>query len=185
MSKASVSFGAKTHPTEESYEYGTEEVQVHLTYDFGDDAEDYQGPEVGRDELGEIAEQLLNEAKIKVYGELGIEFSINEAGAVVRQGRAQVVAQAFGGASTPGVQIQAGEDRANIPAPAGAPAAASSEPGTWEHLVASFGEYYDNRLDKRSPNGPDFKHKKSGKGLWLKGKYGDAPDWVFDRLNGA
>ena len=51
MSKASVSFGAKTHPTEESYEYGTEEVQVHLTYDFGDDAEDYLDKDTGGGEF--------------------------------------------------------------------------------------------------------------------------------------
>ena len=70
---------------------------------------------------------------------------------------------------------------------------ATAAPGTggskadneWMALFNSPGDFYDNRQDKRSPNGPDFKHKQSGDGLWLNGKFGPAPQWVLDRLQGG
>ncbi len=69
------------------------------------------------------------------------------------------------------------------PAPAAAP---GSDDALWRDLFENFGEWYDNRLDKKSANGPDFKSKKIvdpknpkyKAGLWLK----DAPDWAKPNL---
>ena len=43
------------------------------------------------------------------------------------------------------------------------------------------GEVWDNRGNKKNPNGPDLKHKDTGEGLWLGGRY-PAPQWVLDRM---
>ncbi len=51
----------------------------------------------------------------------------------------------------------------------------------WQHLVDNFGDYYDNRENKRNPNGPDFKHKQNGTALWLN----TAPQFALDFLNGG
>ncbi|KAL7588395.1 hypothetical protein Lser_V15G38144 [Lactuca serriola] len=49
---------------------------------------------------------------------------------------------------------------------------------SWKHLVENPGNWWDNRLDKKSENSPDFKNKDSGKVLWLD----SAPDWVLSSL---
>jgi hypothetical protein len=55
----------------------------------------------------------------------------------------------------------------------------------WMALFNNPSGFYDNRQDKKSPGAPDFKNKQSGDGLWLNGKFGSAPQWVFDRLQGG
>lgn len=55
----------------------------------------------------------------------------------------------------------------------------------WMALFSNPKGFYDNRQDKKSPQGPDFKNKDTGDGLWLNGKYGPAPQWVLDRLQGG
>src|SRR5690606_5592134 len=59
----------------------------------------------------------------------------------------------------------------------------SKKDRAWQDYFANPGNYYDNRYDKRSPAAPDFKHKQTGEGLWLGGKY-PAPQWVLDRFAG-
>nr|GEU63856.1 protein OSB2, chloroplastic-like [Tanacetum cinerariifolium] len=49
---------------------------------------------------------------------------------------------------------------------------------SWKHLVENPSSWWDNRVDKKNPNGPDFKHKDSRKGLWLV----DAPAWAVSSL---
>ncbi|KAL6519390.1 hypothetical protein OROGR_018710 [Orobanche gracilis] len=49
---------------------------------------------------------------------------------------------------------------------------------TWKDLVENPYKWWDNRLGKRNPRSPDFKHKETGEGLWLS----DSPDWVLSRL---
>ncbi|XP_026663291.1 protein OSB2, chloroplastic-like isoform X2 [Phoenix dactylifera] len=49
----------------------------------------------------------------------------------------------------------------------------------WRSLVDSPSKWWDNRSSKLKPNYPDFKHKDTGKGLWL-GSY--TPQWVLQRL---
>lgn len=44
----------------------------------------------------------------------------------------------------------------------------------WKDLVQNFNKWWDNRVDKRNPRGPDFKHKDTGEVLWLS----SAPAWA-------
>ncbi|KAH9795894.1 protein OSB2 [Citrus sinensis] len=48
----------------------------------------------------------------------------------------------------------------------------------WKDLVENPDKWWDNRLDKKSEKGPDFKHKETGKPLWL--NY--SPAWVTSQL---
>ncbi|KAL6496259.1 hypothetical protein OROGR_029517 [Orobanche gracilis] len=49
---------------------------------------------------------------------------------------------------------------------------------TWKDLVENPYKWWDNRLGKRNPRSPDFKHKETGEGLWLN----DSPDWALSKL---
>ncbi|KAI3447616.1 hypothetical protein Pfo_004281 [Paulownia fortunei] len=49
---------------------------------------------------------------------------------------------------------------------------------SWKNLVENPNKWWDNRLDKRNPKAPDFKHKETGEGLWLS----ESPDWALSRL---
>ncbi|XP_010478544.1 PREDICTED: protein OSB4, chloroplastic-like [Camelina sativa] len=49
---------------------------------------------------------------------------------------------------------------------------------SWKDLVGNMSNWWDNRLNKRNPKAPDFKHKETGVGLWLN----DSPSWVLERL---
>ena len=55
----------------------------------------------------------------------------------------------------------------------------------WMELFNNPSGFYDNRTSKRTPNSPDFRAKQGETALWLNGKYGPAPQWVFDRLQGG
>jgi hypothetical protein len=44
----------------------------------------------------------------------------------------------------------------------------------WSELSENPGNFWDNRAKKFNPKSPDFKHKQSGKGLWLE----SMPTWV-------
>lgn len=71
------------------------------------------------------------------------------------------------------------------PAPIpGATGGNGKKDAAWQAFFADPSAYYDNRVNKRNPNGPDFKHKQSGEGLWLGGQY-PAPAWVLQRLGVA
>ncbi|XP_052183846.1 protein OSB2, chloroplastic-like isoform X2 [Diospyros lotus] len=48
----------------------------------------------------------------------------------------------------------------------------------WKNLVDNPDRWWDNRMNKVNVKAPDFKHKDTGKGLWLS----NSPDWVLDRL---
>ncbi|MED6148545.1 hypothetical protein PIB30_054108 [Stylosanthes scabra] len=48
----------------------------------------------------------------------------------------------------------------------------------WNDLVNNPTKWWDNRIDKRNPKAPDFKHKETGEGLWLN----NAPSWVSSKL---
>ncbi|KAM0912314.1 hypothetical protein ACQ4PT_012981 [Festuca glaucescens] len=49
----------------------------------------------------------------------------------------------------------------------------------WQDLVDNPQKWWDNRIDKRSPKAPDFKHKDTGEAIWLNTK---TPSWVTDAL---
>lgn len=50
----------------------------------------------------------------------------------------------------------------------------------WALFFGDPSSYWDNRLSKRAPRAPDFKHKTSGEGLWISSR--DTPAWVEGRL---
>ncbi|GER43478.1 organellar single-stranded DNA binding protein 3 [Striga asiatica] len=49
---------------------------------------------------------------------------------------------------------------------------------SWKSLVENPNKWWDNRLGKKNPRSPDFKHKETGEGLWLR----DVPEWALSRL---
>nr|KYP60349.1 hypothetical protein KK1_015804 [Cajanus cajan] len=49
---------------------------------------------------------------------------------------------------------------------------------SWNDLVQNPSKWWDNRLDKRNEKAPDFKHKETGKVLWLN----NSPSWVLSKL---
>lgn len=49
----------------------------------------------------------------------------------------------------------------------------------WRSLVENPKDWWDNRLDKKNPKAPDFKHKTSGEVLWLSKS---TPEWVLSAL---
>ncbi|TQD98442.1 hypothetical protein C1H46_016043 [Malus baccata] len=49
---------------------------------------------------------------------------------------------------------------------------------SWKNLVENPDKWWDNRLNKRNPKAPDFKHKETGEGLWLD----SSPAWAQPKL---
>ncbi|KAH6755883.1 hypothetical protein C2S53_007140 [Perilla frutescens var. hirtella] len=49
---------------------------------------------------------------------------------------------------------------------------------SWKDLVDNPNKWWDNRTNKRNPKAPDFKHKETGKGLWVS----SSPDWASSSL---
>ncbi|KAL8480594.1 hypothetical protein ACS0TY_027224 [Phlomoides rotata] len=49
---------------------------------------------------------------------------------------------------------------------------------SWKNLVENPSKWWDNRVNKRNPRAPDFKHKETGEGLWLD----RSPGWVLSKL---
>lgn len=49
---------------------------------------------------------------------------------------------------------------------------------TWKDLVENSEKWWDNRLNKKNPKAPDFKHKDLGTALWLS----DSPAWALSKL---
>ena len=63
----------------------------------------------------------------------------------------------------------------------GDPAKAAAAAALWESLFGDPGQWWDNRISKRSPRAPDFKHKANGDAaLWIDSS--STPAWVGGRL---
>jgi hypothetical protein len=77
---------------------------------------------------------------------------------------------------------QQGQNFQPAPVPGGQPSKTDQD---WMALFNNPGSFYDNRNNKRSTGSPDFKQKQGDVALWLNGKFGPAPQWVFDRLQGG
>ncbi|XP_010265383.1 PREDICTED: protein OSB2, chloroplastic-like isoform X2 [Nelumbo nucifera] len=54
----------------------------------------------------------------------------------------------------------------------------NKEEESWKNLIENPEKWWDNRLVKLNKNAPDFKHKETGKGLWLN----SSPAWVHPKL---
>jgi hypothetical protein len=80
-------------------------------------------------------------------------------------------------------EVPSGNGAPRLPGQVPAGAGSGKADQAWKAYFADPGSYYDNRTDKRNPNSPDFKHKVTGEGLWLNGKY-PAPNWVQSALAG-
>jgi hypothetical protein len=69
-------------------------------------------------------------------------------------------------------QESPGRNRNEFPHPADMRRPDHIGEGLWRDLSENYDDWYDNRADKASgegyENGPDFKRKDDGKGLWLK-----------------
>jgi hypothetical protein len=72
-----------------------------------------------------------------------------------------------------------------VQAPAAAPGVGHKDDAAWAKLFQNPGGFYDNRTSKKTPASPDFREKQGDTALWLNGKFGPAPQWVFDRLQGG
>ncbi|KAL3839629.1 hypothetical protein ACJIZ3_024220 [Penstemon smallii] len=48
----------------------------------------------------------------------------------------------------------------------------------WKSLVENPNKWWDNRVGKRNPKAPDFKHRETGVGLWVS----DTPKWALSKL---
>ncbi|KAM7278612.1 hypothetical protein ACFE04_005746 [Oxalis oulophora] len=48
----------------------------------------------------------------------------------------------------------------------------------WKDVLKNQSKWWDNRLNKKNKNSPDFKHKDTGEALWLD----SSPDWVKHNL---
>ncbi|CAI9098067.1 OLC1v1034628C1 [Oldenlandia corymbosa var. corymbosa] len=55
---------------------------------------------------------------------------------------------------------------------------ASKGEDSWKNLVEYPSKWWDNRLNKKNPKGPDFTHKETKEALWLN----SAPNWVLPKL---
>ncbi|XP_017254727.1 protein OSB4, chloroplastic isoform X1 [Daucus carota subsp. sativus] len=49
---------------------------------------------------------------------------------------------------------------------------------SWKDLLENSEKWWDNRLNKKNPKAPDFKHKDLGTALWLS----DTPAWALSKL---
>ncbi|GJN24004.1 hypothetical protein PR202_gb11708 [Eleusine coracana subsp. coracana] len=50
----------------------------------------------------------------------------------------------------------------------------------WQAFFANPLDWWDNRVNKKSPRHPDFKHKSTGEALWVDGR--NNPNWVVSQL---
>ena len=111
--------------------------------------------------------------KTIVFEQLGLPSTLGEDG-VVREidGEGTVEGTAPKAASSPSaaapkkpsapVKKQAGKLAAKALSPAAAEKAA-----LWQQWVDDPSQWWDNRDNKTNPRSPDFKHKTTGKGLWI------------------
>lgn len=103
-------------------------------------------------------------AKSVVLEQLGIKFDITPENRVM-----EVLDQQLGA-----VEVTPAQEAAAVAAQASTaarsnnyPEAPKDKPAQWAELCAFPKRWYDNRVDKKNANGPDFKRKGTGESLWL------------------
>lgn len=82
-------------------------------------------------------------------------------------------------------QQQAPQQQGQNFQPQQAPGSGHRDDADWAKLFQNPGGFWDNRQSKKTPASPDFREKDGNTALWLNGKFGPAPQWVFDRLQGG
>jgi hypothetical protein len=56
----------------------------------------------------------------------------------------------------------------------------NADEASWREYFADPDLWWDNRNNKANPKAPDFKHKVTGRTLWIQGWY--TPLWVKERF---
>ncbi|PIN18473.1 hypothetical protein CDL12_08845 [Handroanthus impetiginosus] len=49
---------------------------------------------------------------------------------------------------------------------------------SWKNLVENPDKWWDNRMKKKNPKAPDFRHKETGEALWLN----NLPEWALSKI---
>lgn len=128
-------------------EYGNVVAGIHIQVPTspGDDLE----------QIASNAKAAFFDAKALVYQELGIVSALTEENILVEKAARQLGAVSVNDAAAP-----ARSDHT---------AGSNSKDALWEDLQNNPKNWYDNRVDKKNPKGPDFKQKAGAKeALWLK-----------------
>lgn len=109
------------------------------------------------------AKPLYALAKSLVFDELGVDYGIDPTtNTVVEKLTQRVGAEVV--AERPTAQRAAGNR------PPTAKRVSADVEALWADWESDPTQWWDNREDKRNPRAPDFKHKKTGAGLWLNTK---------------
>lgn len=132
-----------------------------------------QVPTSPGDNLDTIVDNLkptFAAAKSTVFEQLGIPFEVDPTELVVFE----LLEKHLGAVEVDVVSEVAATAPANVttehkPASGGTPAPTTKD-GLWAELEANPKRWFDNREDKKSANGPDFKRKYTKEGLWLEYK---------------
>lgn len=148
--------------------YGNEEASLFFQVDVTED-DDLASLEAKVRATQAFAVTLVNAT-------LGVDTVEDENGVVRQAPQAEAPKKVTGGARK---------------ATSSAPKASSADKESlWQDVIDSPDDWYDNRGQKKNPNGPDFKHKQSGDALWLYRKgsktqfASDVPEFVKLWVNG-
>lgn len=111
------------------------------------------------------AHEAATEAKMVVYEQLGLDFTVDEGVAM------EVIKDAFPGTT----HVPAGAAAATAPVAANPPYAVDSQVPSEKDANQEWGrqrfavapnEFWDNRANKRNPRAPDLKHKSTELPVW-------------------
>ena len=129
-------------------------------------------PQWKPDQVAAQAADTFYQCVAVVLQQAGLPFTVSDDGVL------HEVVQAFTGAKQvddrPRRQESSGGGggRSEFPHPADMRRPEHIGEGLWRDLCENYDDWYDNRADKASgdgyENGPDFKRKDDGKGLWMK-----------------
>lgn len=139
-------------------------------YGAGEEASIFSQVEVPLDADEAMVEQLIKQTfafnKAIVLQQLGVTFGVDQETGVVNGLDSAAASAAAAPAAKP--------TTVNRHNGSGGPVAKSYGDGvkrSKEELIAELqsnpAQFFDNRVDKKNPKGPDFKRKSSGEGLWL------------------
>ena len=112
----------------------------------------------GSDRVSAITE-AFQIAKSAVFAQLGLQSTVDDVGTVIEKLIASTNATIVSGP-------------APRPRSTGTAPPKSDTASLWRELAENPAKYFDNRVDKKNPKGPDFKRKGTGEGLWITDKDG-------------
>lgn len=135
-------------------------------YGSGEECSIFQQVDVGPDDSPEQVEAAVKAAfafsKAVVLQQLGCAYGVDQETGVVN-GLDSAAASA---AAAPAPKAYTPKSNGPVAKSYGDGVKRSKEDLIAE-LQSNPGQFFDNRVDKKNPKGPDFKRKSSGEGLWL------------------